>query len=49
MEKEIKETVKNLCEWIDDRLKNGCSSEELQLLPELVKSTAILNEQLASF
>lgn len=42
MDQEIEETIVNLCSWVNDTLENGCSSQELQLLPELVKATSQL-------
>jgi len=42
----VEETVIKLCDWIQDKCKNGTSSEELAVLPEVVKATAELHGSL---
>ncbi|KPV41992.1 hypothetical protein [Alicyclobacillus ferrooxydans] len=39
---EVDETIASLLRWIRTRVENGCSGEELQLLPEMIRSTAAL-------
>ncbi len=36
------DTINALCDWITDKTKNGASSEELAILPEIAKATASL-------
>ncbi|MFT8362957.1 MAG: hypothetical protein ABF608_07210 [Sporolactobacillus sp.] len=38
----IQETIDSLCEWIIHKTKNGASSEEITVLPEVAKATAEL-------
>ncbi|GCL71811.1 hypothetical protein PN4B1_17160 [Paenibacillus naphthalenovorans] len=43
--KEIEITVINLCKWINDRLNNGASGDEIKILPEVINATAKLAER----
>ncbi len=38
----IEEAVIALSNWVEDKCKNGTSSEELEVLPEVVKGLAAL-------
>lgn len=38
----IENTINVLCDWITQKAKNGGSSEELSVLPEIAKAVAQL-------
>lgn len=38
----VEETINSLCEWVKSRVEKGTSSEEIRVLPEVVKGVAEL-------
>ena len=45
MEKKVIETIKALCDWIQNELENASSVDTASILPAVIEATAKLVEQ----